>query len=90
MIGDVFTLFDDDRYLAALLRVFNSPQWNHHEARPYLDGLVEKGYLKNTAKKWDTQPWWSLTPKGRLTTRAFAAAYGPEKERFLRATHGVW
>lgn len=87
-----FKVFDDDHYLAALLRAWNSPNLNSKTFRPYLDELVALGYLKNGARYESSEPWWSLTPKGKALHRAFVDAsfneQRDEKEAFLRNTHG--
>lgn len=85
-----FTVFEDDLYLLALLRAANGPEYDFHEARPYLDGLVGTGYLKNAAKSWNNTPWWRLTKKGKDVWRGFVHAHGDEKENFLKRTYGTW
>lgn len=85
-------LFENDGYLAALLRVYNEPEFRHVDAWPFLDGLENAGYVKNTRKYYEPGkvPWWSVTPKGRAVTRAFAMARGEEKEQFLRRTYRMF
>ena len=82
------TADDDDLALIALLQVWNAPQRNRPDMRPHLARLVEVGLLKNKGRLGDT--WWTLTPAGKAVTRAFVEWYGPDKEAFLRRTHGAF
>lgn len=76
-------------HLKALLRVWNSPQFDAPEARPYLADLVAAKLIKNTEPRSST-PWWALTPKGKAMQKAFVFWHGPEKERFLSETYRMW
>lgn len=81
---------DDDLALAVLLRAYNAPQIDTPAMRGHLARLVETGFLKNTARPWQSVPWWSLTPAGKAIVHRFAMWTGSDKEAFLRRTYSVF